>query len=74
MRSLLVVCLMALALPAAAAELPRLDGGGISRRTGRSIPTGAWVAKLDVPPEGVPSPPLDRAALDQLLDEVRPPK
>lgn len=34
----------------------------------------AWVAKLDVPPAGVPSPLLDKAALDRLLDEVRLPK
>jgi hypothetical protein len=29
----------------------------------------AWVSKLEVPPSGVPSKPLDRDQLEQLIDE-----
>lgn len=30
----------------------------------------AWVAKIDIPSDGVPSAPLSKEALDALLDEV----
>jgi hypothetical protein len=33
------------------------------------VNAAAWVAKLEVPTGGVPTPGLDRGALEQLIDD-----